>query len=73
MLCFRKFLVAKKLLDKGGGGRGEHQEFSSNFFCLTVPKNFVGGSFSASESFGYRKKICLRGEYHDFLSKIFVS
>ena len=30
----------------GGGGRG-YQDFQSNFFCLTVPKNFVGESFCA--------------------------
>ena len=65
MLCLGKFLVAKKLLDKGGGG--SIKSFRRILFCLTVPKNFVGGSFSASENFGYRKNLCLRGEYHDFL------
>ena len=34
--------------------RGYH-DFSFNFFCLTVPKNFVGEHFSVSENFGYRK------------------
>ena len=45
MLCFRKFLVAKKFMDKKGG---EYQKFLSKIFCLTVPKNFVGEPFSVS-------------------------
>ena len=44
MLCFRKFPVAKKFMDKGGGGA----QFSVENFCLTVPKFFVGESFSVS-------------------------
>ena len=39
MLCFRKFLVAKKFMDKR---EGEYQDFPSKIFCLTVPKNAVG-------------------------------
>ena len=41
-------------------------------FCLTVPKNFVGETFSVSEKFRYRKFLWVgRGgrEYHDFPSK----
>ena len=42
MLCFRKFPVAKKFMDKRGGGeRGSIKIFRSNFFCLTEPKNFI--------------------------------
>ena len=37
MLCFRKFPVAKKFMDK----KGEYQDFPSKLFCLTVPKHFV--------------------------------
>ncbi len=37
LLFFRKIPVAKKILDK----RGEYQDFPSENFCLTVPKNFV--------------------------------
>ncbi len=37
--CFRIFPVAKKFMDKGGG---QYQDFPSNNFSLTVPKNFVG-------------------------------
>ena len=40
--CFRNVPVAKKFIDKRGGG-GEFQDFLSKFFCLTVPKNSVGG------------------------------
>ena len=44
MLCFRKLPVAKKFMDKKDGGVSR---FSVNFFCLTVPKNFVGEPFCA--------------------------
>ena len=40
--CFRSFPVAKKFLDKGGGG---YQDFPSKFFPLTLPKNFVRQPF----------------------------
>ena len=40
-----------------------------SFFCLTLPKNSVEELFCVSECFGYRKTFCLRGEYHDFVSK----
>ena len=39
MLCFRKFLVAKKTMDKR---EGEVSRFPSKKFCLTLPKKFVG-------------------------------
>ena len=32
-------------MDKRGG---EYQDFPSKFFCLTVPKNFAGETFSVS-------------------------
>ena len=38
VLCFRKFLVAKKFVDKK---EGECQYFPPKKFCLTVPKHFV--------------------------------
>ena len=41
MLCFRRFPRAKKFLDQRRGG--EYQVFPSKIFCLTVPKDFVGG------------------------------
>ena len=43
MLCLTKFPVAKKFMDKKGG----YENFASEFFCLTVPKIFVGEHFCA--------------------------
>ena len=47
-------------------------DFLWNFFCLTVPKKFVGESFSVSLISGI-EKLWIRGgrEYRDFPSKIF--
>ena len=61
---FRKILVSKNARDKRGG---VYHVFPSKLFCLTVPNHFVEEPFCVSESFGYRKILCLRGEYHDFL------
>ena len=44
-LCFTKFLVSKKFMDKRGGGVSGF--FCQIFFCLTVPKNFVEELFCA--------------------------
>ena len=52
MLCFRKFLVAKKFKNKK---EGEVSRFPSKNFCLTVPKNFVGEPFSVSLISGIEK------------------
>ena len=46
MLRFRKFPVAKKLMDMRG--MGEYQGLLSKSFLLTVSKSFVGESFSVS-------------------------
>ena len=46
MQCFRNFPVAKKFMDKGGGGG--YQDFPSKKFSLTVPESFAGESFTAS-------------------------
>ena len=43
VLCFRKFLIVKKLMDKR---EGEDQDFPWKFFCLIVPKHFVEEPFS---------------------------
>ena len=48
--CFRKFRVSKKFMHT----RGYHV-FPSKIFCLTVPKNFVGESFSVSLTSGPEK------------------
>ena len=58
MLCFRKFPVAKKFMDKRGGG--EYQDFPSKIRRLTVPKNFVGEPFLVSENFWHRKMLRIR-------------
>ena len=75
MLCFRYFLVAKKFLDKKGGG-GDYLNLSSKFFCLTPTKHFLGETFSAvfqkiagSEKF-YGKEMG-RGGNRKIPSKIF--
>ena len=46
MLCFRKSSVAKKFVKIGGARK--YQSFPSNFFGLTVPKQFVKEPFSVS-------------------------
>ena len=46
--------------------KGYHY-FPLKNFRLTVPKNFVEEPVCVSEDFGYRKTLCLRAEYHDFL------
>ena len=51
MLCFRKFLVAKKFMDKKAGD----QDLPSKIFCLTVSKNFVGEPFRVSLISGIAK------------------
>ena len=58
MLCFRKFPVAKKFMDKRGG-EGVSR-FSVEFFCLVVPKNAVGGPFCLSITSGI-EKVWMRG------------
>ena len=64
LLCFTKFLVLKNVRDERGG---EYHDFLSKLFCFTVPKHVVEEPFCVSESFGYRKILCLRrGDYHDF-------
>ena len=69
LLCFRKILVSKNARDKRGG---VYHNFPSKFFCLTVPKNFVGKSFSDSLISGI-EKFWIRGgrKYRIFPSKIF--
>ena len=44
-----------------------YNDFLLKNFRLTVPKKFVEEPVCVSENFGYRKILCLRGEYHDFL------
>ena len=58
--------VSKNLMHKRGLSR-----FSVDFFCLTVPKTFVGEPFSAAPISGIEKQLCLRGLCHDVLSNFF--
>ena len=72
MLCCRKFLVAKKFMDKR---EGEVLRFPSKIFCLTVPKNAVGEPFSLSLLSGI-EKFSMRGwggggEFQNFPLKTF--
>ena len=68
VLCFGKFPVAKRFMDKGGG---EYQDFPSKILCLTVPKKkiSVGESFTVASILGIEKFWIGVGEYQDFLSK----
>ena len=45
LLCFRKFLVSKKVMDKKGG-RTECHNFPSKICCLTGPEKFLREPFS---------------------------
>ena len=40
-------------------------------FFLTLPKHLVNVPFYVSEKFWYRKILCIRRGYHNFLSKVF--
>ena len=74
MLCFGKVPLVKKFMDKRGGG-GKYEDFQSKFFCLTVPKIFVGEPFSVSLISGI-EKVWIRGGGRSIKilrRKIFVS
>ena len=45
LLCFTKFLVSKKLMEKRGEGRKGVSQISVELVGLTVPKKFVGEPF----------------------------
>ena len=49
--------------------KGEYQGFPSEYYCPTVPKNFVGEPFSVALISGFEKVWIGRGEYQDFPSK----
>ncbi len=54
MQCFRKFPVAKTLMDKG---KGEYQDFPSKKVSLTVPKISLGYPFvQCSRNYQVAKK-----------------
>ena len=70
MLCFRKFLLAKKFMDKR---EGEVSRFSFDFFCLTLPKKIVGEPFSVSLISGIEKLYASEGYVTIFRRKFFLS
>ena len=55
-------------MDKRGGG---YQDFPSKIFCLTVPKNFVGESFTVASISGIEKVWIREGGVSRFSVKIF--
>ena len=69
MLCFRSFPVAKKFMDKRGGGK--YPDFPSKVFCLTVPKIFVVEPFSVSLISGVEKICASEGYVTIFLRIVF--
>ena len=70
MLCYRIFLVAKKFMEKKG--EGEHRKIPSNFFCLKVPKHFVGETLSFSLVSGILKFYASEGYVTIFRRNFFV-
>ena len=53
--------------------RGEYHDFPSEFFCLTVPKNFVGDPFGVSLIWGIENFYASEGYVTIFRRKFFVS
>ena len=70
MLCFRKFLVAKKFTVKKAG---EYQIFPSKFFRLTVSEIFVGEPFILPLISRIEKVFASKGYVKIFCQKLFVS
>ena len=68
MLCFGKFPVANKFMDK----RGEYQNFAWNLSCLTVPKKFVVEPFSVSLISDIEKNYASEAYATFFRQKFFV-
>ena len=72
VLCFIKFLLPKKFMDKKGGVRGLSKFPVENFLSQNAGK-FRKGTLQSFNKFGYRKTIPFRGLCHDFLSRKFLS
>ena len=75
MCCVSEnFRLRKSLWIRGGGGGGvEYQDFPSEFFCVAVPKNFIGEPFSVSFISGIEKFYASEAYVTIFLRKVFVS
>ena len=54
-MCFKKILISKKFMEKGGGSKKGVSRFSVEIFLSTVSKNFLGGCLSASFISGIEK------------------
>ena len=75
LMCFRKFPLSKKFLDKNSGVGGYH-DILSEIFCRTVPKTLITEPFCFSELPGIKnfgQEEWPGGEYHVFLSHFFVA
>ena len=72
MLCFKKILVAKKIIDKK---KGVKSQFSVEKFLSHSTKTFRRGTIlcCVSENIWWRKSLWIRrgGEYHIFPSNFF--
>ena len=68
LYCCKNFGY-RKSLDKMGG----KHDFSSKNFCLTVPKNFVGESFSVSSISGFEEMLGIRKGGWRFSVEFFLS
>ncbi len=71
VLFFRKFQVAKKFMDKRGGGG--YQDIPSKIFCLTVPIIFVGEFLFFALITGTEKVWIRGGGVSRFFEKKFLS
>ena len=70
MLCFRKFLLAKKCMDER---EGEISRIPSKKFCLVVPKIFVGQPFRVSLISSIEKLYASEGYVTILCRNFFVS
>ena len=68
MLCFGKFPVANKFMDKKGGGVSK---FSVENFLSHSAEKVRRGTLQCVTKFRYRKILFFRGLGHDFLSNFF--
>ena len=67
LLCFTKFLVPKKFMDKRGGV----SQFSVNIFLSHSAEKFRRGTPQCVTNFGYWTILCFWELCHDFVWKFF--
>ena len=63
---FHRVFCIERFYEKEGGKGVSVTISRQNCFCLTVPNHFQEETFCVSESFGYLKCLCLRGDYPRF-------